>query len=87
MYERRRLMKISTGLVVPMVAPEDAILSKLVQIKFENDRSRKDVVAMLRTQTELNNEYLEEAAEKLEVEKILKEVRKIADDCDPNVVL
>lgn len=85
--ERRRQTKIPTGLVIPIVTPEDAILSKLVWIKLGSDRSRKDVIAMLRVQKELDNEYLERTAEQLDVAEILKELRKIADDCDPNIIL
>jgi hypothetical protein len=85
--DRRQNVRILTGRVVPMVTPEDAILSKLVWIKLGSGRSRKDVVAMLRVQTNLDNEYLETTAEKLDVTEILKELRIIADNYDPNVIL
>jgi hypothetical protein len=85
--ERRRNVRILTGRVVPMVIPEDSILSKLVWIKLGSDRSRKDVVAMLRVQTNLNNDYLETTAEKLGVTDILSSLRKIAESYDPNIVL
>ena len=85
--ERRRYVKISTGQVVPMVIPEDSILSKLVWIKLGSGRSRKDVVAMLRVQENLDDEYLETTAEQLGVKPILDELRKIAGNYDPNVIL
>jgi hypothetical protein len=84
---RCKNVQILTGRVVPMVTPEDSILSKLVWIKLGSDRSRKDVVAMLRVQTNLDNEYLETTAEKLGVMKILKELRVIAESYDPNIIL
>ncbi|MDR2117307.1 MAG: hypothetical protein LBP87_13095 [Planctomycetaceae bacterium] len=84
---RRKNVQILTGRVVPMVTPEDAILSKLVWIKLGSNRSRKDIVAMLRVQTNLDYEYLEANAEKFGVMEILKELRIIADSYDPNVIL
>ncbi|MDR0392562.1 MAG: nucleotidyl transferase AbiEii/AbiGii toxin family protein [Planctomycetaceae bacterium] len=84
---RRRNVQILTGRVVPMVTPEDAILSKLVWIKLGSERSRKDIIAMLRIQTNLDNKYLETTAEKLGVIEILKELQIIADNYDSNIIL
>ncbi|MDR1964559.1 MAG: hypothetical protein LBQ50_12330 [Planctomycetaceae bacterium] len=78
---------IVDDIYLPIASPEDSILSKLVWIKLGSGRSRKDVVAMLRVQTNLDNEYLETTAEKLGVTEILKELRIIADSYDPNVIL
>jgi phosphorylcholine metabolism protein LicD len=72
---------------LPISSPEDSILSKLVWIKLGSERSRKDIVAMLRVQTNLNNKYLETCTEKLGVTEILKELRIIADSCNPNNIL
>ena len=85
--ERRRDETIVTGRTVPMVSPEDAILSKLHWIKLGSGRSRKDVVAMLRVQENLDNDYLESTAGQLGVKPILDELRKIAENYDPNVIL
>jgi hypothetical protein len=85
--DRRRNVKIPTGQIVPMVIPEDSILSKLVWIQLGSDRSRKDVVAMLRVQENLDNDYLETTAEQLGVKSMLDELRKIAEGYDPHVVL
>ena len=85
--ERRRDEKIMTGRVVPMVTPEDSILSKLHWIKLGSGRSRKDVVAMLRVQENLDNDYLESTAEQLGVKTILDELRQIAESYDPHVIL
>jgi len=85
--DRRHEVKIPTGRTVPMVTPEDSILSKLVWIKLGSGRSRKDVVAMLRVQENLDNEYLEATAEQLGVKPILDELRKIAENYDPHVIL
>lgn len=67
--------------------PEDSILSKLYRIKLGSGRSRKDVVAMLRVQENLDNAYLETTAEQLEVKPIIDELRQIAESYDPNVIL
>lgn len=85
--ERRREIKISTGRTVPMISPEDAILSKLHRIKLGSGRSRKDVVAMLKVQTGLDDDYLGAAAETLGVTEILSELRRIAESNDPNIIL
>jgi hypothetical protein len=84
---RRKNVQIPTGRVVPMVTPEDSILSKLVWIKLGSGRSRKDIVAMLRVQTNLDNQYLETTAKELGVTEILNELRIIAESYDPNIVL
>ena len=85
--ERRQDKKILTGRIVPMVTPEDSILSKLCWIKLGSGRSRKDVVAMLRVQKNLDNEYLEMTAELLEVKPILDELQQLADNYDPTVIM
>ena len=85
--ERRQNVKIPTGQTVPMVTREDSILSKLVWIKLGSGHSRKDVVAMLRVQENLDNDYLETTAEQLGVKAILDELRQIAESYDPHVIL
>jgi hypothetical protein len=85
--DRRQNVKIPTGQTVPMVTPEDSILSKLVWIKLGSGRSRKDVVAMLRVQENLDTDYLETTAEQLEVKAILDELRLIAESYDPHIIL
>jgi len=85
--ERRQDVKIPTGLIVPMVIPEDSILSKLCWIKLGSGRSRKDVVGMLRVQETLDNDYLEKTAEQLGVKPILDELRQIAESYDPHIIL
>ena len=88
-YRFDRIVKaeIVEGVVLPISSPEDAILSKLHWIKLGSGRSRKDVVAMLRVQENLDDEYLETTAEQLGVKPILDELRQIAKNYDPNVIL
>ncbi len=84
--DRIRQVKIPGGRMVPIVSPEDSILSKLVWIKKGSGRSKQDVVAMLRIQTELDTEYLDATAKKLGVDAILEKMRQIADRNDPHEI-
>ena len=84
--DRRCNTKIATGQIVPMVIPEDSILSKLVWIKLGSGSSRKDIVAVLRMQKNLDTEYLETTAKQLGVEHILNELKIIAESNDPNLI-
>ena len=81
--DRTRLQSLATGTQIPMVSPEDAILSKLVWIKMGSGRSKQDVVAMLRIQTDLDIAYLEQTAKELDVFPILEEMRGIVERNDP----
>jgi hypothetical protein len=86
-FERIVEAEIVEGIPLPIASPEDSILSKLHWIKLGSGRSRKDVVAMLRVQENLDNVYLESTAEQLGVTAILDELRQIAESYDPNVIL
>jgi hypothetical protein len=86
-FERIVEAEIVEGVSLPISSPEDAILSKLHWIKLGSGRSKKDVVAMLRVQEHLDNDYLEITAEQLGVKAILDELRQIAESYDPNVIL
>ena len=86
-FERIVMAEIVDGVPLPISSPEDSILSKLHWIKLGSNRSRKDVIAMLRVQENLDNDYLETTAEQLGVKPILDELREIAESYDPNVVL
>jgi len=80
-------VNLAGDFLLPICSPEDSVLSKLVWIKLGSDRSRKDVIAMLRVQQNLDLEYLEKTAEELEVAGLLKELRIQADSYDPHLVL
>jgi len=86
-FERIVQAEIVEGASLPIASPEDSILSKLYWIKLGSGRSRKDVVAMLRVQENLDNAYLEATAEQLGVKPILDELRQIAENYDPNVIM
>jgi uncharacterized protein (DUF1330 family) len=86
-FERVVKTEIVDGVSLPIASPEDAILSKLHWIKLGSGRSRQDVVAMLRVQENLDNDYLETTAEQLDVKPILDELRKIAESYDPHIIL
>ena len=86
-FDRVVQAEIVEGVPLPISSPEDSILSKLHWIKLGSGRSKKDVVAMLRVQENLDNEYLESTAEQLGVKAILDELRIIADSYDPHIIL
>lgn len=86
-FERVVSAEVADGISLPISSPEDAILSKLHWIKLGSGRSRKDVVAMLRVQEHLDNDYLEATAEQLGVKPILDELRQIAESYDPHIIL
>jgi hypothetical protein len=86
-FERVVKAEIVDGISLPISSPEDSILSKLHWIKLGSGRSKKDVVAMLRVQENLDNDYLETTAEQLGVKEILGELRHIAESYDPHAIL
>jgi hypothetical protein len=86
-FERVVSAEVADGISLPISSPEDAILSKLHWIKLGSGRSRKDVVAMLRVQEHLDNDYLEATAEQLGIKPILDELRQIAESYDPHIIL
>ena len=82
-FDRAISSEIVPGVFLPVSSPEDAILSKLVWIKMGSGRSKQDVVAMLRIQTDLDTVYLEQTAKELDVFPILEEMRGIVARNDP----
>lgn len=73
--DRSRNEEILTGVVVPLVSKEDAILSKLIWISKGSNKSRHDVKTMLKRSGEIDFTYLDSQATQLGVESILKELR------------
>jgi hypothetical protein len=65
--------EVLTGVFVPLVSREDAILSKLLWIRQGSHKSRHDVTAMLRRTGTLNWSFLSEKAQELEVDSLLAE--------------
>jgi hypothetical protein len=72
---RSKREEILTGIVVPLVSKEDAILSKLIWVSKGSNKSRHDVKMMLKRRGEIDFAYLNDRAAELEVENILKELR------------
>ena len=52
--QRSRHLEVAPGLTVPLVAKEDAILSKLFWIKLGSGKSRRDAIQMLKNPEELD---------------------------------
>lgn len=72
---RSKREEILSGVVVPLVAKEDAILSKLIWITKGSHKSRQDVKMMLKRPGEIDQNYLNRQAARLGVESILNELR------------
>ena len=85
-FERCIAQELATGRIVPMVSPEDSILSKLLWINMGSDRSRRDVVGILKMQKKLDTQYLETTAEELGIKHILDELKTLAESNDPNII-
>lgn len=86
-FARVVFAELTEGIKLPIASPEDAILSKLHWIRLGSERSRQDVVAMLRVQHDLDDEYLETVAEELGATSLLAELRSKAANYDPQAIL
>jgi predicted nucleotidyltransferase len=68
----RKKKVVVEGMPIWVASPEDLILSKLVWSKAsESELQLRDVRYMLRTATDIDNEYLRKWAKKLGVESLL----------------
>jgi hypothetical protein len=70
--------EVYPGVIAPLVAKEDAILSKLVWISKGSERSRRDVAMMLRNPAPIDWPALRERAKELGVADLLEEISKKA---------
>ncbi len=77
---RSQTEEILSGVVVPIVSKEDAILSKLIWIHKGSHKSRHDVKSMLRRMRSINEDYLLTQAVHLGVHTILAELRAELND-------
>jgi len=73
---RSSRQEIFPGLVVPLVAKEDAILSKLIWIQQGSGKSRRDVIQMLKGAEDLDWQYLRSLAAKLGLASELSDVEE-----------
>lgn len=74
-FERSRDVEIIPGLSVQMISKEDAILSKLIWISKGSERSRRDVIMMIRNGTPIDEQYIEMTAGELGVVEIWRELK------------
>lgn len=72
---RSKSEEILSGVVVPLVSKEDAILSKLIWITKGSHKSRQDIKMMLRRTGEIDFKYMKDQAIGLGVENLLNELR------------
>lgn len=76
--ERTVAAELLPGLTVPVVSKEDAILSKLLWATRGSDKSRRDIVSMLRRPGPLQVARLDQFAVSLGVAGLLDELRREA---------
>jgi hypothetical protein len=71
---RSRPVEAFPGVVVPLVAKEDAILSKLMWIRLGSHKARHDVKMMLKRAEEMDSTILHERAAALGLEDLLNQI-------------
>ncbi len=70
--DRSKNEEILSGVVVPLVSKEDAILSKLIWVSKGSNKGRHDVKMMLKRSGKTDFDYLNAQAKKLGVDEILR---------------
>ena len=60
----------------PLVAKEDAILSKLLWVRLGSEKSKRDVIQMLKGKEEVNRTHLRKQALKLGLAKELDQIEE-----------
>jgi hypothetical protein len=75
---RSESRELLPGLTVPVVAKSDAILSKLLWIKKGSEKSRRDVIMMIRGSDPIDWPDLEQRAAQLGIADLLMELRQQA---------
>ena len=76
--QRRRYEEVAPGLTVPLVAKEDAILSKLFWIKLGSGKSKRDAIQMLKDPEDLDLDHLRLQAAKLGLASELSRIEEAA---------
>ena len=74
-FERSQMVELAPNLSIKMISKEDAILSKLIWISKGSERSKRDVIMMLRTGGPVDEPYIEMTAAELEVSQIWRELQ------------
>ena len=73
---RSTRQQILPNLTVPLVAKEDAILSKLLWIRLGSGKSKRDVIQMLKGKEDINRTHFREQALKLGLAKELHAIEE-----------
>lgn len=74
--QRGTRREIAPGLFAPLVAQEDAILSKLIWIQQGSHKGRHDVIEMLKRDEDLDRALLHERAATLGLQDLLVEIER-----------
>jgi hypothetical protein len=73
---RGTLREVAPGLMAPLVSKEDAILSKLLWIQMGSQKSRQDVLEMLKRDEDLDRVSLQKNVTALGLQDLLVEIEE-----------
>jgi hypothetical protein len=73
---RGTLREVAPGLMAPLVSKEDAILSKLLWIQMGSQKSRQDVLEMLKRDEDLDRVSLQKHVTALGLQDLLAEIEE-----------
>jgi hypothetical protein len=76
--DRLQTVELFPNVFVPISSKEDAILSKLRWIQLGSQKSRRDVVMMLRNATPTDRGYVEKIAQQMDLGNIWEEMQQLA---------
>jgi len=76
--QRTGYKEVATGLTIPLVAKEDAILSKLFWIQLGSGKSKRDAIQMLKNPEDLDFSRLRLQAARLGLADELSRIEKAA---------
>jgi hypothetical protein len=82
--DRSTRRELFPGLVVAMVAKEDAILSKLLWIQQGSSKSRRDAIQMLRGADDVDRSYLRLQSARLGLASELNDIEEAASTLPPS---
>lgn len=75
---RARKEELLPGITIPVLTPEDAIISKLLWIQKGSFRSRRDVVGIMQRRRDLEWDYLHDMTRQMNVHDLLLELQEEA---------
>jgi hypothetical protein len=78
-FDRLQTVELFPNVFVPISSKEDAILSKLRWVQLGSQKSRRDIVMMLRNTTPTDRGYVDKIAQQMGLEDIWTEMQQLAE--------